>query len=178
MSRQSHNHHEREQAKNAYGEVRYRVTGRVKQEEATGERSHRGAEIVRRREPTELLATIALKEVGHEGRGHRREDGSRDAVKEAKREERSRRLHERVKERRTREEETSKQHHPLASEHVRERASRKLDEDARDRRGRDDYADQFRRGSQVLREAGEDGAPRSEERRVGKECRSRWSPYH
>src|ERR1035437_7913559 len=23
-----------------------------------------------------------------------------------------------------------------------------------------------------------DGAPRSEERRVGKECRSRWSPYH
>ena len=27
--------------------------------------------------------------------------------------------------------------------------------------------------SNVLREAG-----RSEERRVGKECRSRWSPYH
>ena len=27
--------------------------------------------------------------------------------------------------------------------------------------------------------AGEkDAAPRSEERRVGKECRSRWSPYH
>src|SRR2546425_11243217 len=24
----------------------------------------------------------------------------------------------------------------------------------------------------------EDGAVRSEERRVGKECRSRWSPYH
>src|SRR5947209_16051780 len=24
----------------------------------------------------------------------------------------------------------------------------------------------------------EHGAPRSEERRVGKECRSRWSPYH
>src|SRR5215510_5551648 len=23
-----------------------------------------------------------------------------------------------------------------------------------------------------------DGGPRSEERRVGKECRSRWSPYH
>ena len=23
-----------------------------------------------------------------------------------------------------------------------------------------------------------DGPPRSEERRVGKECRSRWSPYH
>ena len=26
--------------------------------------------------------------------------------------------------------------------------------------------------------AHEDGLPRSEERRVGKECRSRWSPYH
>src|SRR3712207_6521672 len=25
---------------------------------------------------------------------------------------------------------------------------------------------------------GAPGAPRSEERRVGKECRSRWSPYH
>src|SRR3712207_9416006 len=25
---------------------------------------------------------------------------------------------------------------------------------------------------------GLDGCPRSEERRVGKECRSRWSPYH
>ena len=24
----------------------------------------------------------------------------------------------------------------------------------------------------------EESAPRSEERRVGKECRSRWSPYH
>jgi len=24
----------------------------------------------------------------------------------------------------------------------------------------------------------ENGEPRSEERRVGKECRSRWSPYH
>src|SRR5260370_26556593 len=28
----------------------------------------------------------------------------------------------------------------------------------------------------MLREAGQTG--RSEERRVGKECRSRWSPYH
>ena len=26
--------------------------------------------------------------------------------------------------------------------------------------------------------AGYDRTPRSEERRVGKECRSRWSPYH
>ena len=24
----------------------------------------------------------------------------------------------------------------------------------------------------------EEGSPRSEERRIGKECRSRWSPYH
>src|SRR5260370_16579169 len=29
----------------------------------------------------------------------------------------------------------------------------------------------------IEREAGEEAA-RSEERRVGKECRSRWSPYH
>ena len=27
-------------------------------------------------------------------------------------------------------------------------------------------------------EIGTGGYPRSEERRVGKECRSRWSPYH
>ena len=28
------------------------------------------------------------------------------------------------------------------------------------------------------RETGLEGKARSEERRVGKECRSRWSPYH
>src|SRR2546426_8546428 len=35
-------------------------------------------------------------------------------------------------------------------------------------------------GMQSVRNAAElhDGPPRSEERRVGKECRSRWSPYH
>src|SRR2546428_688499 len=70
-------------------------------------RSDRGGGIVRRREPTERRATITLKEIGHEGRGHWREDGGREAVEEAKREERSRRLYERVKERRTSEEETS-----------------------------------------------------------------------
>ena len=31
---------------------------------------------------------------------------------------------------------------------------------------------------QVFKEMGEDSRKRSEERRVGKECRSRWSPYH
>src|SRR2546421_8656180 len=31
---------------------------------------------------------------------------------------------------------------------------------------------------EVFRLAQEHGVPRSEERRVGKECRSRWSPYH
>ena len=31
---------------------------------------------------------------------------------------------------------------------------------------------------QVLSELAEMTDPRSEERRVGKECRSRWSPYH
>src|SRR5256885_16053335 len=30
----------------------------------------------------------------------------------------------------------------------------------------------------ILGFAAAEGAPRSEERRVGKECRSRWSPYH
>ena len=34
----------------------------------------------------------------------------------------------------------------------------------------------FEPGLNVL--TGETGAGRSEERRVGKECRSRWSPYH
>src|SRR2546430_12420129 len=36
--------------------------------------------------------------------------------------------------------------------------------------------DQASSGS--LRFFGQSGQPRSEERRVGKECRSRWSPYH
>src|SRR5256885_16047655 len=30
----------------------------------------------------------------------------------------------------------------------------------------------------LLEALGVEGGPRSEERRVGKECRSRWSPYH
>src|SRR2546426_12719071 len=30
----------------------------------------------------------------------------------------------------------------------------------------------------AVEEAGDGGQDRSEERRVGKECRSRWSPYH
>ena len=30
----------------------------------------------------------------------------------------------------------------------------------------------------VVIDTGEEGECRSEERRVGKECRSRWSPYH
>ena len=38
------------------------------------------------------------------------------------------------------------------------------------------------RGMRPLRKLGYEldvvTAPRSEERRVGKECRSRWSPYH
>src|SRR2546425_10497001 len=33
-------------------------------------------------------------------------------------------------------------------------------------------------GRVILGERAYDIAPRSEERRVGKECRSRWSPYH
>ena len=48
-----------------------------------------------------------------------------------------------------------------------------------------EFADEYRDGafphyleSQVIREALSIGGVRSEERRVGKECRSRWSPYH
>ena len=33
-------------------------------------------------------------------------------------------------------------------------------------------------GDELVREACFDHKTRSEERRVGKECRSRWSPYH
>ena len=33
-------------------------------------------------------------------------------------------------------------------------------------------------GQLVIRNYGSGAKPRSEERRVGKECRSRWSPYH
>src|SRR2546422_7383565 len=36
----------------------------------------------------------------------------------------------------------------------------------------------FVAGGALLTLAGETVATRSEERRVGKECRSRWSPYH
>ena len=35
-----------------------------------------------------------------------------------------------------------------------------------------------KRGAAVVQDAIASGATRSEERRVGKECRSRWSPYH
>ena len=31
---------------------------------------------------------------------------------------------------------------------------------------------------QILEDGSTDPSARSEERRVGKECRSRWSPYH
>ena len=32
--------------------------------------------------------------------------------------------------------------------------------------------------ARAIKVAANNGAKRSEERRVGKECRSRWSPYH
>ena len=37
---------------------------------------------------------------------------------------------------------------------------------------------QYDKALNYLQDAAEDGDARSEERRVGKECRSRWSPYH
>src|SRR3712207_3627593 len=36
----------------------------------------------------------------------------------------------------------------------------------------------FERAWKRIEAAADSGEPRSEERRVGKECRSRWSPYH
>ena len=43
------------------------------------------------------------------------------------------------------------------------------------------HADEYQLNEAMEMKAGDalqDGAQRSEERRVGKECRSRWSPYH
>src|SRR3712207_4496430 len=37
---------------------------------------------------------------------------------------------------------------------------------------------ELRKGQRAEEEGGQVGDVRSEERRVGKECRSRWSPYH
>ena len=39
----------------------------------------------------------------------------------------------------------------------------------------DEYVEEIQKKIDALRA---DGFDRSEERRVGKECRSRWSPYH
>ena len=43
--------------------------------------------------------------------------------------------------------------------------------------GRNGYYDQ-KPIAELMGQMAENGADRSEERRVGKECRSRWSPYH
>src|SRR2546422_51611 len=42
----------------------------------------------------------------------------------------------------------------------------------------DDEQQRRRKGQCPLRRDNSTPEPRSEERRVGKECRSRWSPYH
>ena len=42
----------------------------------------------------------------------------------------------------------------------------------------DDAAALTALGLHALQHRGQEGCGRSEERRVGKECRSRWSPYH
>src|SRR3989440_3448912 len=46
------------------------------------------------------------------------------------------------------------------------------------RTGRDWYQNRFRANYPVNNISPFNGGGRSEERRVGKECRSRWSPYH
>ena len=40
------------------------------------------------------------------------------------------------------------------------------------------YGIGLKTSQKILKEAGVSEDVRSEERRVGKECRSRWSPYH
>src|SRR5256885_10596096 len=45
-------------------------------------------------------------------------------------------------------------------------------------RARQQVAGQLLDGELVERQVAVEGVDRSEERRVGKECRSRWSPYH
>ena len=41
------------------------------------------------------------------------------------------------------------------------------------------YDEKYHMGVNIIRSRGNSGGKtRSEERRVGKECRSRWSPYH
>ena len=41
-----------------------------------------------------------------------------------------------------------------------------------------DFGDFVERNENLIRFFTDHGVMRSEERRVGKECRSRWSPYH
>ena len=41
-----------------------------------------------------------------------------------------------------------------------------------------DYKQEGQKGEKVKRRTSLKNIIRSEERRVGKECRSRWSPYH
>src|SRR3712207_4373961 len=42
----------------------------------------------------------------------------------------------------------------------------------------EDFSSYVNLANAYLQKVRETGDPRSEERRVGKECRSRWSPYH
>src|SRR5256886_59192 len=109
---------------------------------------------------------------------HRRQEAEAAARAESERAEAERRERERLEaENRRRVEE--------------EDARRRAQEDARrvaEQRSRDDEARRTREREEHERHAGErerpqaltppPAAPRSEERRVGKECRSRWSPYH
>src|SRR5260370_13115862 len=59
-------------------------------------------------------------------------------------------------------------------ERVRRRRPPRRQGQARGRQGREGGG----RSRRAAHRAGDRSAGRSEERRVGKECRSRWSPYH
>src|SRR3989304_4834817 len=104
------------------------------------------------------LEEVARSLQGGGARGVRPEDRCGETVEEAEEEELIRMVHERVEEGWPGKEEAAEKHHPPSAQDIREGTRGELDEDAGDGGGGDDQAQQFRRGSQVLGEAGEDRA--------------------
>jgi hypothetical protein len=81
-------------------------------------------------------------------------------VDKAEREQHPRIAHERIEERRQREEEPAQNHHSLAPEYIGERSGGQLEENAGDRGGGDDDADKFRKRAETGGEGGQNGASR------------------